>query len=382
MSQPVILALDLGTSSFRGLLFNLKGKPAADRMVRRAYQFALLPEGGAQANPDHLLELLFECIDECLSQTEQLGLQVQAVGMCTFVSNLLGVDAGGRAVTPLIPYFDNRATQRAAVLRARLDENAIHQRTGCRLHPSYLPAQLLWLAEEMQEAFRQVRSWMSLGEYVWLRCFGEPAASYSAASWSGLLNRYTLAWDQDLLAELPVDPVQFSALRDHDQPASDLLGEYRRRWPGLAGVPWFPAVGDGAAANLGSGCQSEDSIAISIGTSSAVRVVLARQTGHPAGAMVRRSTGSGRCWAVRFPKGQSAGVAATDAAASGGQNWPSGAPPRQAGNDLLTIARRRTQSRMGSRCSGSSFWSDPGDPANRNLPDRDGRANLPPRFGL
>jgi hypothetical protein len=27
-----------------------------------------------------------------------------------------GVDAGGRAVTPLIPYFDNRATQQAAVL--------------------------------------------------------------------------------------------------------------------------------------------------------------------------------------------------------------------------------------------------------------------------
>jgi hypothetical protein len=50
MSQPVILALDLGTSLFRGLLFN-EGKPAADRMVRRAYQFALLPEAADESGP-------------------------------------------------------------------------------------------------------------------------------------------------------------------------------------------------------------------------------------------------------------------------------------------------------------------------------------------
>ena len=39
-------------------------------------------------------------------------------------------------------------------------------------------------------------------------------------------------------------------------------------------VPWFPSIGDGAAANLGSGCISRDKLALTLGTSTALRVVL------------------------------------------------------------------------------------------------------------
>jgi gluconokinase len=42
-------------------------------------------------------------------------------------------------------------------------------------------------------------------------------------------------------------------------------------------VPWFPAIGDGAAANIGSGCLAEDKFSLTIGTSSAIRVIVAPQ---------------------------------------------------------------------------------------------------------
>jgi gluconokinase len=50
---------------------------------------------------------------------------------------------------------------------------------------------------------------------------------------------------------------------------------FRKRWPALATVPWYPAIGDGAAANVGSGCVTPNRIAMTIGTSAAMRVVLA-----------------------------------------------------------------------------------------------------------
>src|SRR5581483_1242169 len=43
----------------------------------------------------------------------------------------------------------------------------------------------------------------------------------------------------------------------------------------LNNVPWFPAIGDGAAANAGSGCATEGNWALTIGTSSAMRVIVA-----------------------------------------------------------------------------------------------------------
>lgn len=64
---------------------------------------------------------------------------------------------------------------------------------------------------------------------------------------------------------------------DINQPLVGLVEPWARRWPALAKVPWFPAVGDGAAANLGSGCAGPDRLAITIGTTAAVRAVLKGQ---------------------------------------------------------------------------------------------------------
>jgi gluconokinase len=66
----------------------------------------------------------------------------------------------------------------------------------------------------------------------------------------------------------------------HDS-ISGLAPAYAERWPALRDVPWFPAIGDGAAANIGSGCASEDKFALTIGTSSAIRVVVAPERTAP-----------------------------------------------------------------------------------------------------
>jgi gluconokinase len=48
-------------------------------------------------------------------------------------------------------------------------------------------------------------------------------------------------------------------------------------------VPWFPAIGDGAAANIGSGCTSPKRMALTVGTTGAVRVVQPDVPEVPAG---------------------------------------------------------------------------------------------------
>src|SRR5207247_2845123 len=131
---------------------------------------------------------------------------------CALVSNLLGVDKTGRAVTPLTTYADTRASGEVARLRAECDEAAVRDRTGCHFHPSYLPARFRWLARAHPDLFHQVARWVSIGEYLELQLFGEAAASYSVASWTGLLDRRRLVWDEPLLAVLPVGASQLSPL--------------------------------------------------------------------------------------------------------------------------------------------------------------------------
>jgi len=78
-------------------------------------------------------------------------------------------------------------------------------------------------------------------------------------------------WDEEMLAAAGVRAEHLPALSD--APMAGLAAGPARRWPELARVPWFPALGDGACATIGSGAGRPATIALTVGTSAAVRVL-------------------------------------------------------------------------------------------------------------
>jgi gluconokinase len=223
------------------------------------------PDGTAELDPEALLDRVAHALDAAVAKAGK----VEAVATSTFWHALLGLGEDGRPVTPVYSWADRRATAAAARLRGELDEDAVHERTGCRLHSSYWPAKLAWLREADPDRFARVRTWVSPGEYVQRRLLGDAATSISMASGTGLLDQRTCRWDAELARGLeeqlpPID----------DTPRSGLQREWAERWPVLRGVPWFPAWGDGACSNLGSGCATPDRAALMVGTSGALRVLL------------------------------------------------------------------------------------------------------------
>ena len=110
----------------------------------------------------------------------------------------------------------------AGELRERLDEAAVHRRTGCVLHSSCLPAKLLWLSRSYPEAFENNERWIPPGEYLHLRLFREAGASTSMASGTNLFDQNREVWHGEVLRALPVEEEQLSHISD--EPARGLLG--------------------------------------------------------------------------------------------------------------------------------------------------------------
>ena len=274
VAGPLILTLDIGSSSIRTSLFDRLGRMVEGSLAARKHQLRSTAAGGSEANPETLLDSLFACIDQTLADMAGITAKIRGVASCMFVSNVCGLDEAGRVAVPLMTYADTRAAGEVAGLQRDLDKATTYHRTGCRFHPSYLPAQLRWLARTQPERFQQVSHWLSFGELVSLKLFGQTTASTSVASWSGLLDRHALRWDAPLLAHLPLEAEQLSPLADVAEPLEGLRPEFAERWPALREVPWFPTIGDGAAANIGSGCVSARQVALTIGTTSALRVVI------------------------------------------------------------------------------------------------------------
>lgn len=276
LAPPFILSLDIGTSSVRALLFDARGCRVTGVGAREPVALRTSSDGAAEIDPHELFDAVGRCLDGVLAQTATLlpSNALGGVAVTTLATTLLALDRDGVPITPIFTYADTRCAQDAAMLRMRLDERDVHQRTGCLIRTSYWPAQLTWLRRTRPAVFRQAASWATLGDYLEWRLFGQRRMSYSAASWTGLLDRSVLSWDLRLLGALGIRPGQLAVLVDRDVPVQGLLAEHTARWAELAETPWFPAIGDGAAANIGSGCVGPARAALTIGTTGALRVTL------------------------------------------------------------------------------------------------------------
>jgi gluconokinase len=130
------------------------------------------------------------------------------------------------------------------------------------------------LATQQAETFSQAAQWLSFGEYLHRKFLGRSVCSLSMASGTGMLVTHEHVWDRVLMDVLHVKPEQLPQLGDIHDSIQGLTAEYAARWPALRAVPWFPALGDGATACIGSGCASIEHWSLTIGTSSAMRVVI------------------------------------------------------------------------------------------------------------
>jgi gluconokinase len=170
-------------------------------------------------------------------------------------------------------WSDLRSAPQARLLQQRLDNARLHARTGCVLHPMYMPAKILWVRHTQPDLFRTCQSWLSLPTYFTLRLFGQPLWSLSMASGSGLLDLWRCTWDDELLAVLDLTPQQLGVLGDDHRPLRDLRPEFHAALRPLRHLPWFLPVGDGACSNVGSGSVTDTTMGLTIGTSAALRVI-------------------------------------------------------------------------------------------------------------
>src|SRR5262249_6019076 len=143
------------------------------------------PDGGATIDAEKLLDVMLGAIDEVLDACKKEmrpRAGIDGVAISTFWHSFLGVDERNRPTTPLLVWADSRAREEMLELRGRLDERAVHARTGCLLHWSYWPAKLLWLRTAMPEEYKRTARWVSFGEFLHLRVLDRAVSGVSMAS--------------------------------------------------------------------------------------------------------------------------------------------------------------------------------------------------------
>jgi gluconokinase len=268
--DPLVLALDIGSTATRGGVHDASGRRVHGLQHKVPHAFTVAAGGTSIIDPDQVVAEVEQVLD-AVTGDPRLASRVAGVAMDTFAASLIAVGAAGRPLTPCVTYADSRSADAVTALREELDERAVQQRTGTRLHTSYHAPRLRWLAATQPKVFAETVSWWSLGEYVLARLIGTALAGTSTVAWTGLLDRRTGELDGELLAAVGASGEQFSPPRDMTEPAAAAAPA---RWPALARASWFPVITDGFASNIGSGATDATVLTAATATSGALRVLL------------------------------------------------------------------------------------------------------------
>jgi len=277
LEKPLILGLDIGSSSIRAALYDGNAVPVPRTSAKIERVIELTSEGGAFLDADEEFTRVAAVVDRVLERSTKLKAETEYVASCAFWHSLVGVDANGKPTTKVLTWADTRSRDYSGRLKKKFNERVVHDRTGAHFHSSYLPAKLSWLRTEFPDVWQRTTQWLSLSDYIALKLFGTPTTSVSMASGTGLFEIRKCEWDSELLKFLKIQPASLPVIAS-DGETFRLNRKYAKRWPHLANAKWFQAIADGAADNIGAGCTTKSRAALMVGTSAAMRVAY---TGEP-----------------------------------------------------------------------------------------------------
>jgi gluconokinase len=265
---PLVVAIDVGSSSVRAGLYDLAGRPRRRAFAQVRYAPDTDLRGAVSIDPERLVAVLVEAVDGLVAVAgADLG-RVAGVGTSCFLHSVAGLDGAGRPLTPLLTWADTTSADAATDLRGRVDAAATWQATGAPIHASYWPAKIV----RLRAAEPGIRGFAGAPELLWRALTGHWGTELSHASGTGLLDRGTGEWHGPLLDVLGVARADLPPILP-PATGAPLAGWAAARWPGLAAVPWFAPWSDASCGNVGLGGGPGGPAVLQLGTSGAMRLI-------------------------------------------------------------------------------------------------------------
>ena len=264
----VVVGLDIGTTSSKALVRDLRGSELA--LVEARTPWKSVAEVRTETTATALLELAIGLLRRALSEAEErLGRCVVGLGVAGLGESGILLDAAGQPCAPVIAWFDQRGTEQVA----RLDmpsadiREQFARRTGLPFDCQASIAKLLWL-QDNGIAVTAAHRWASVPEWVVHQLGGDLVSEPSLASRTGLVDQGTGAIWGDGVAAAGLPTRLLSPALAGGQVAGIL------RHPGLPyaaqGAVLTVAGHDHPVAAIGVGAVGPDELFNSTGTADVV----------------------------------------------------------------------------------------------------------------
>lgn len=244
--MSVVLACDLGGTSFRAALIDERGVTQAESMILGPT--AIDRMGWSEIDATAWWHILIEAAGKLAGTAPELFAAVQAVAICGVTRTQVFLGRDGRQLRPAMTWKDTRSEAAAARLQERLGSGHPESARINAFHPL---ARLAWLKEEEEAAFRSLACVLEPKDYLNFRLTGRQAGD--PVSMARLLASAQAVGGVDALAAAGLTQAILPPVLE----PWEAIGEVQPGLPAplgrLAGVPVFCSSSDTWVAVAGLG---------------------------------------------------------------------------------------------------------------------------------
>ncbi|WP_198663109.1 gluconokinase [Paraliobacillus zengyii] len=280
MQKKYLLGVDIGTTSTKAVLFNRSGKIQSQHAVE--YPLHTPVPGAAEQDVEEILQAVKISIREAIKKSSINQDELLFISFSAAMHSLIAVDVDGKPLTQSITWADQRSEPWAKKLKAE-NGHQIYLRTGTPIHPMSPLAKIIWLKNEQPELFKKTAKFISIKEYIFKQFFDTYIIDFSIASATGLFNLENLTWDQGALDAAGISNDQLSTIVPTTHKIHGLQQELADELGIDANLPFIVGANDGVLSNLGVNAIEPGVVALTIGTSGAIRTVTDRPVTDPKG---------------------------------------------------------------------------------------------------
>jgi glycerol kinase len=266
MTEPLILALDQGTTSTRAILFDAKGRALAEagRPLEQFYP----ADGWVEHDAEAIFRASVEVLREAVQKAARTMSEVAAIGVTNQRETVVIWDkASGAPIHKAIVWQDRRTADVCDRLRGEGREAEVTEISGLLLDPYFSGTKIAWLLDHVDGARARAEAGELLAGtidawVIWKLTGGKVHATDATnASRTLLFDIRKQAWSPVMAQMLNVPLGLMPDVRD-------CTGDYGETEAGLLGraIPIRGVAGDQQAALMGQGCIRPGEMKATYGT--------------------------------------------------------------------------------------------------------------------
>lgn len=273
--EPIVLTIDFGTQSVRGLLINKKGQTLA--LCKAGYEspyFSLKP-GYCEQNPDYYIEKLKIVLRELKDKYSELYSNIIAISICCFRDTAVLLDENLKPVRPSILWLDQRMAEckKPLPLFNRALFRIVGMSDAVRMNRRRTIAN--WIKENEPENWEKTKYYVAISTY-----FNYFLTGHLLDTTNNQIGHYPIdfkrgKWYKNnhfkgMIFGIPRE--KLCELVKPGESVGNILPSLAEEFGLPKDLPVYPAGSDKACETLGTGCITSDMASISYGTASSVEV--------------------------------------------------------------------------------------------------------------